>query len=34
MDSTKRGEENIHCHDKKSKNPYAVPTGYRSREGY
>ena len=34
MDSTKRGEEKIHCHVNKSKNPYAVLTGYRRREGY
>ena len=34
MDSTKRGEEKIHCRDKKTKNPYAVLTGYTSREGY
>ena len=24
----------MHCHDKKSKNPYAFLTGYGSREGY
>ena len=34
MDSTKRGEEKIYCHDKKSKDPDAVITGYRSRQGY
>ena len=34
MDNTKGGEEKIHHHDKKSKDPDTVLTGYRSRQGY